>query len=141
VPKTAPLPDPPAPLTVQPPSPAAPPVAIAPEVAKRAPEPDPLIDAEAAYKAGDYSRAAARFKPLAEAGNAKAQTRMGDLYAKGLGVPQNNFQAYMWYTAAASAGNEDAKAAKQRVDPLLQPAEKLQAEKLAGRLSPAARAR
>jgi len=128
-PKAVPLPDPP------------PPVTIAPEVPKRAPEPDPLADAEAAYKAGDYTGAAARFKPFAEAGNAKAQARMGELYAKGLGVPQNNFQAYIWFSAAASSGNEEAKTQKERVDPLLQPAEKQQAEKLAERLSRPVRGR
>ena len=94
-----------------------------------------------AYKAGDYTRAAARFKPFAEAGNAKAQVRMGELYAKGLGVPQNNFQAYIWFSAAASSGNEEAKTQKERVDPLLQPAEKQQAEKLAERLSRPVRGR
>src|SRR3954471_2185894 len=139
-PKALPLPDP-APAAVQPPAPAPPPVTIAPEVPKRAPEPDPLADAEAAYKAGDYTGAAARFKPFAEAGNAKAQARMGELYAKGLGVPQNNFQAYIWFSAAASSGNEEAKTQKERVDPLLQPAEKQQAEKLAERLSRPVRGR
>jgi len=140
-PKAVPLPEQSAAPAVQPPAPAPPPVAIAPEVPKRAPEPDPLVDAEAAYKAGDYTRAAARFRPFAEAGNAKAQTRMGEFYSKGLGVPQNNFQAYIWYSAAASAGNEDGKAGKQRLDPLLQPAEKQQAEKAADRLARAGRAR
>jgi len=104
-------------------------------------ENDPLADAETAYKAGDYSRAAARFRPFAESGNSTAQARMGEFYSKGLGVPQNNFQAYIWYSAAANAGNEDAKAGKQRIDPLLQPAEKQQAEKLAERLSRTARGR
>ena len=140
-PKAAPLPEQPAPPTVQPPAPAPPPVAIAPETPKRAPEPDPLADAEAAYKAGDYTRAAARFRPFAEAGNAKAQARMGEFYSRGLGVQQNNFQAYIWYSAAAISGNEDAKAGKQRIDSLLQPAEKQQAEKAAERLARAGRAR
>jgi TPR repeat protein len=141
VPKAVPLPEQSPPAAVQPPAPAPAPVAVAPEASKRAPEPDPLADAEAAYKAGDYSRAIAQFRPFAETGNARAQARMGEFYSKGLGVPQNNFQAYIWYSAAASAGNEDAKAGKQRVDPLLQPAEKQQAEKAAERLSRPARAR
>jgi serine/threonine protein kinase len=142
-PKAAPLPEQPAPApaAVQPSAPAPPPVAIAAEAPKRAAEPDPLADAEAAYKAGDYTRAAARFRPFAEAGNAKAQARLGEFYSKGLGVPQNNFQAYIWYSAAANAGNDDAKAGKQRLDPLLQPAEKQQAEKAADRLARAGRAR
>ena len=135
VPKAVPLPEQSAPAVVQPPAPAPAPLAIAPEAPKRAPEPDPLAEAEAAYKAGDYSRAVARFRPFAEAGNAKAQARLGEFYSKGLGVPQNNFQAYVWYSAAANSGNEDAKAGKQRIDALLQPAEKQQAEKLAERLA------
>jgi serine/threonine protein kinase len=131
-PKPAPAPEPIPPVATA--SPSSPPTATSPAVPKRA-EPDPLDDAEAAYKAGDYGRAVTRLRALAEAGNAKAQARLGEFYAKGLGVPQNNFQAYVWYTAAAGSGNEEAKTQKQRIDALLQPAEKQQAEKLAARLS------
>jgi TPR repeat protein len=117
-------------------------MAIAPtETPKRAAPPDPLDEAEAAFKASDYARAVALFRPFAETGNAKAQLRMGQFYSKGLGVPQNNFQAYIWYSAAVGSGNEEAKAERQRVDPLLQPAEKQQADRLAARLSRSARGR
>ena len=38
---------------------------------------DPLADAERAYAAGDYARAAELFRPLAEQGNASAQGNLG----------------------------------------------------------------
>ncbi len=71
------------------------------------------------------------FRRAAERGEGEAQLRLGDMYASGRGVPQNNFQAYIWYTAALRAGVPAAKAPQERIAPLLQPAERAQAMKLA----------
>jgi|TARA_B100000795_G_scaffold181885_1_gene137868 TPR repeat protein len=45
---------------------------------------------------------------LAEKGNAIAQFNLGIMYHKGKGVTQDNKLAYMWYSIAASSGNEPA---------------------------------
>lgn len=45
---------------------------------------------------------------LAEQGNARAQSRLGDMYSKGYGVEKNGTKAFYWYTKAADAGNHSA---------------------------------
>ena len=42
-----------------------------------------------AYDRGDYATALKELKPLAEKGNAKAQSNIGLMYVKGQGVPQD----------------------------------------------------
>ncbi|MBR4036006.1 MAG: sel1 repeat family protein [Oscillospiraceae bacterium] len=42
---------------------------------------------------------------LAQQGNVKAQSRLGDMYSKGYGVEPNGAQAFYWYTKAAEGGN------------------------------------
>ena len=58
----------------------------------------------AAYKKGDYKAAFAKFKPLAEQGNASAQTILGLIYYDGKGVPQDYQKAVYWYQKAAKQG-------------------------------------
>lgn len=65
-------------------------------------------DAFAAYARGDYVTAAARLRPLAEAGNARAQGMLGFLYEQGHGVPQNFGLAAMWYSCGAEQGDPTA---------------------------------
>jgi uncharacterized protein len=36
------------------------------------------------------------------------QFNLGDLYYRGLGVPQDNVMAYMWFDLAAAQGKENA---------------------------------
>ena len=50
----------------------------------------------------------AKTKKLAESGNAKAQSNLGYMYAKGEGVPKDAAEAVKWYRKAADQG--DAKA-------------------------------
>ena len=57
------------------------------------------------------------------------------MYAAGRGVPQNNFQAYVWYGAAARAGNVTAKLQQERVGATMQPMELRQAGKLIDKLA------
>jgi TPR repeat protein len=54
-----------------------------------------------AYDRQAYVTAAAIFLPLAERGNARAETYLGFMYAHGWGVPQNYEIAARWYDAAA----------------------------------------
>lgn len=44
-------------------------------------------------------------RPLAEQGNADAQTKIGDMYRTGQGVVQNHAEALKWYQQAAAQGN------------------------------------
>ncbi|MFH1996693.1 MAG: tetratricopeptide repeat protein [Candidatus Omnitrophota bacterium] len=57
-----------------------------------------------AYKRGDYAAALAKWLPLAEEGDAKAQNAVGLLYAAGLGLPQDYAEAITWYRKAAEGG-------------------------------------
>ena len=62
-----------------------------------------------AYDRGDYQIALQEFRPLAEEGDASAQTKLGRMYEQGIGVPQNFVQAHKWYNLAAAQGIEHAK--------------------------------
>jgi serine/threonine protein kinase len=146
---------------------AAPPVA-APEAPKpaRATPAEQLADGLRAMEAQRYSEAIAILKPLADAGNAQAQFRLGEAYAEGrgvdrdiataerwyekaalqgetgaqiklgamfatgTGVARNNNLAYVWYGTAARLGSNAAKAERDKVGALLQPAEREQADRL-----------
>jgi TPR repeat protein len=64
----------------------------------------PLEDGAAGYKKGHYATALRLLRPLAEQGNAGAQTNLGLMYAKGVGVPQDSAEAIKWYRKAAEQG-------------------------------------
>ncbi|MCX8099825.1 MAG: hypothetical protein N3D77_01130 [Geminicoccaceae bacterium] len=87
-----------------------PPVPLAPS-----PEPAPPVelprapsgtvrDGVLAYQAGDFARAFAIWRPLAEAGNARAQFHLGALYLEGRIGPPDYALAYRWLALAARAG-------------------------------------
>ncbi len=61
-----------------------------------------------ATKKGDYQTALREWAPLAEQGDARAQSLMGLLYANGLGVPQDEAQAVQWTRKAADQGLDEA---------------------------------
>lgn len=63
-----------------------------------------------AYEKGDYPAALKEFKPLADSGNASAQSAIGFMYAKGQGAPQDHKAAMAWYLKAANQGAADAQA-------------------------------
>jgi hypothetical protein len=58
-----------------------------------------------AFQRQDYVAASRAFIPLAERGNAAAQTYLGFLFETGRGVPQNYTEAAMWYRRAAEQGD------------------------------------
>jgi serine/threonine protein kinase len=109
---------------------------IPPPAPKKAPEPAPasapdlLALAEQARGRGNDAETLALYRKAAGQGNAKAQFALGEMYAAGRGVPQNNFQAYVWFSRAAHAGHAEAKPRVEQVKAALQPAEIQQADRL-----------
>lgn len=69
---------------------------------------DTLSSASAAFSRGDYNRAAQLLLPLADRGNARAQTMVGFMYATGRGLPQSYDAASYWYRLAAEKGDTTA---------------------------------
>jgi TPR repeat protein len=65
-------------------------------------------DGAAAYNRGDYATARRLWLPLAEGGNAEAQTMLGIIYEGGHGVSQDYAAAVTWYRRAADQGHPDA---------------------------------
>lgn len=61
-----------------------------------------------AFDAKNYADAVREWTTSAQAGDARSQFRLGILYAKGLGVPQDKETAYYWYKKADKQGNADA---------------------------------
>ena len=53
---------------------------------------------------GEYTTAMRLFRPLANQGNAAAQTNLGLMYGTGLGVPMDYVEAMKWYRLAADQG-------------------------------------
>ena len=69
---------------------------------------DTLQDGVAAINRKDYPLALRLLEPLAQAGNATAQLRVGLLHYHGHGVRENDVQALKWFERAARQGNTDA---------------------------------
>jgi TPR repeat protein len=63
-----------------------------------------LASAMAAYRRSDYDAAAATFRQLAEAGNARAQFALGALHRSGRGVARSDAEAAKWYERSAKQG-------------------------------------
>jgi TPR repeat protein len=57
---------------------------------------------------GDFATALRLFGPLAEQGDASAQTNLGVMYEQGRGVAQNYREAMKWFRLAALQGNASA---------------------------------
>lgn len=65
----------------------------------------PFEDAVLAHDKGDYATALRLFRPLANQGNADAQSILGWMYAGGKGVPQDHAEGVKWYRLAANQGH------------------------------------
>ena len=59
----------------------------------------------AAVLRGDYAAALREFLPLAQQGDAGAQTNLGVMYHNGRGVPQDYAEAMKWFRLAAAQGH------------------------------------
>jgi TPR repeat protein len=90
----------------------------------------PWEDGMVSYNRGDYVPAIKLFRPLAEAGNAKAQNILGVMYRKGEGVTPSSARAYMWFSIAAARGDKQAKASLQEMSKEITPAEMTQAKEM-----------
>ena len=64
-----------------------------------------FYEGEAAYKRGDFATALRELSPLANLGYAGAQYRLGVMYERGRGVPQDYKTAVKWYRLAAEQGD------------------------------------
>jgi TPR repeat protein len=61
--------------------------------------------ASAAYQSGNYEAALRLARPLAEQGDARAQSVLGLAYYRGRGVPRDHTEAANWFGRAASHGD------------------------------------
>ncbi len=83
---------------------------------------------------GDMQQSLKWMTASAEQGYAQAQARLGIIYAKGLGVPVNNIEAYRWFSLAAQGADPKAQlktvseANRDVIAKRLSPAERQQAE-------------
>jgi hypothetical protein len=91
---------------------------------------DLLAQAEQAAKRGNDTESLSLYRQAANLGNPDAQYRLGEIFATGRGAPQSNFQAYIWFSAAADAGHAAAKSRRDQVITTLQPAEIQQADRV-----------
>ena len=85
----------------------------------------------------DYERAAKWLQLAAEQGNADAQYALGQMYRAGIGGPADNEKAYMWFNLAAAQELSGASVQRDAVLRLLTPAQVLEAQAEARRLSDA----
>jgi TPR repeat protein len=65
----------------------------------------PYEDAFAAYERQDYATAMRLWQSLADQGDAKAQYNLGNMYADGEGVAENDAEAVKWYRKVADQGD------------------------------------
>lgn len=83
---------------------AQPPVVAAIRPALPLPQAQDLDQGVAAMRRGDAATAMGIFRKAADAGNARAQFVLGDLYSKGQSVPHDPATAASWYRKAAEQG-------------------------------------
>jgi TPR repeat protein len=91
----------------------------------------PWEDGMASYNRGDYMSAIRLFRPLAEQGNAKAQSVLGVMYRRGEGVARSSVRAFLWFSRAAARGDARAKAQLREVSQTMTPEELSQAREMA----------
>ena len=80
-------------------------------------------EAEAAYRNGNYRKAASLLEPLAIDGMPVAQFWLGRLYNRGEGVPLDRSTAYVLWRLAASGGSDNAATALANLSVRLSPEE------------------
>jgi TPR repeat protein len=83
----------------------------------------------------DYERAVKWIRLAAEAGHAQAQLALGNMYRVGTGVPLDNVKAYTWLNLASARGVADAAVFRDSALARLSPAEVVEAQAEARRLS------
>jgi TPR repeat protein len=91
----------------------------------------PWEDGMASYNRGDYMPAIRLFRPLAEQGNAKAQSVLGVMYRRGEGVARSSVRAFIWLSRAAVRGDARARVELRDVSQTMTPEELSQAREMA----------
>jgi len=92
---------------------------------------DDIQDGFDAYKLGDYKTAFEKFMPLAEQGDATAQSNLGLMYFKGTGVPQNYIEAHKWYNIAGANGEDSGRKNRDIIEKRMTPEQVAEAQRLA----------
>ena len=67
-----------------------------------------LDDAGSALLKGDYGAALSIIRPMANAGDSRAQLALGLMYRNGQGVAQNHVESVKWIRKAAEQGDSEA---------------------------------
>lgn len=67
-----------------------------------------LHDAKQEFRSGRYESARKKYLLLAQRGSSSAQSWLGEMYEKGLGVERDYEQAFTWYQKAARQGHDGA---------------------------------
>jgi TPR repeat protein len=91
----------------------------------------PWEDGMVAYNRGDHAPAIRLFRPLAERGNAKAQSRIGVMYRRGQGVARSSVHAFIWFSRAAAHGDAKAKVELHELSQTMTPQEISEAQQMA----------
>ena len=93
-------------------------------------------DCGAAYDRQEYAEALRLCRPLAEQGDAQAQSNLGYMYAQGQGVAQDKAVALVWLSLAAAQGFEAARSARDRLAANMTPDQIAEAQRLAREWKP-----
>jgi TPR repeat protein len=91
----------------------------------------PWEDGMASYNRGDYVPAIRLFRPLAEQGDAKAQSVLGVMYRRGQGVARSSVRAFIWFSRAAARGDARARVELRDVSQTMTAEELSQAREMA----------
>ena len=87
------------------------PIVLAPKAIESPPQPTPaekLAEADRLAARGEHAKALQILRSLADQGNARAQTRLANMYAAGRGIARDDAAAASWYRKAADQGDSEA---------------------------------
>jgi len=84
--------------------------------------------AAADYPSSDNSTALRKLQSAAARGDANAQYNLGWLYFDGEGVPQDDVEAYAWFSVAAAQGYAEITGERNILAKILAPADLLRAQ-------------
>ncbi len=93
---------------------------------------------KAAWDGGRYTEALAEWLAAVDTDDRRAMLALGRLYLQGLGAPQNYVEAYMWFSLAASRGEQEAVAKRDALSERMTPASLAEAQQRATAWRPSA---
>jgi hypothetical protein len=86
-------------------------IVLAPQAIEPPPQPTPaerLAEADRLAARGEHTTAVEIVRGLADQGNARAQTKLANMYAAGRGIARDDAAAASWYRKAADQGDSEA---------------------------------